>query len=519
MANTGEESPSRVKSPNFPSPRPGDRVVRSRRRRRLRGLRRVLGVPALYSIGYGNVGSSIYYALGITAVYALGATPIALMGAGIFFVFTATTYAEGAALFPEAGGSSSFARHGFNEFWSFIAGWSLMLDYMVTMAISAVTVPFYLAYFFPVLKESNVANTLVGMGLMVFLMVLNIVGVRETSGFNIFWVVLDLVTQTLLVVLGVIFLLNVPKLLSYVQWGGSENWPTLRSFIYGISISMIAYTGLESVCQMAEEAREPERMVPRSLMWTVVTVLGMYALISVIALSAMTPVQLSKEWSSDPVAGIAHFLPDLRVMGFDIPLSRIMAPWVAVLAASILLIASNAGLLGISRLAFSLGQHQQLPALLVKIHPRFRTPYIAIIIFSGAAILLLMPGLYAPGILLKLGDLYSFGAMLAFTLAHASIIALRVKAPDLPRPFKPWGNIGWRGRRIPVTAVLGMLGTFSVWLIVIVTHPWGRTVGFIWLAIGIATYVFYRRRQGLSLTRTVKASGPILVEEASGRSR
>jgi len=479
----------------------------------------VLGVPALYSIGYGNVGSSIYYALGITAVYALGATPIALMGAGIFFVFTAATYAEGAALFPEAGGSSSFARRAFNELWSFIAGWSLMLDYMVTMAISAVTVPFYLAYFFPLLKESNVASTLVGMGVMAFLMVLNIVGVRETSRFNIFWVILDLVTQALLVVLGIIFLLNFPKLLSYVKWGGSEDWPTLGSFIYGISISMIAYTGLESVCQMAEEAREPERMVPRSLMWAVVTVLGMYALISVIALSAMTPAQLVNEWSNDPIAGIAHFLPDVHLAGLTISLSKIVAPWVALLAASILLIAGNVGLLGISRLAFSLGQHQQLPAFMVRIHPKFRTPYIAIIAFSAAGILLLTPGLFAPGILLKLGDLYSFGAMLAFTIAHASIIALRVKAPDLPRPFEPWGNLRWRGSRIPLSAVLGMLGTFAVWLIVVVTHPWGRTVGFIWLAGGIAIYIFYRRRQGLSLTLTVKAPAPALVEETGRHGR
>jgi APA family basic amino acid/polyamine antiporter len=505
--------------PSFPSTRPGDRIVRPRRRRRERGLRRILGVPALYSIGYGNVGSSIYYALGITAVYALGATPIALMGAGIFFIFTATTYAEGAALFPEAGGSSSFARQAFNEFWSFIAGWALMLDYMVTMAISAATVPFYLAHFFPILKESNVASTVVAMGLMAFLMILNVVGVRETSGFNIFWVVLDLITQALLVLLGLLFLLNLPKLVSYAQFGASENWPSLRSFVYGISISMIAYTGLESVCQMAEEARDPQRMVPRALMWAVVTVLGMYALISVIALSAMTPVQLATEWSSDPVAGIAHFLPDLHLGGLAIPVSRIMAPWVAILAASILLIASNAGLLGISRLAFSLGQHQQLPAFLVRIHPRFRTPYLAIIAFSVAAIFLVTPGFFAPGILLKLGDLYSFGAMLSFTLAHASIIALRVKQPDLPRPFEPWLNFPWRGARIPLTAVLGMLGTSAVWLIVVATHPWGRTVGFIWLAIGITTYVLYRRRQGLSLTLTVKAPAPILVEEPRDQRR
>jgi APA family basic amino acid/polyamine antiporter len=209
----------------------------------------------------------------------------------------------------------------------------------------------------------------------------------------------------------------------------------------------------------------------------------------------------------------------VHLAGLTISLSKIVAPWVALLAASILLIAGNVGLLGISRLAFSLGQHKQLPAFMVRIHPKFRTPYIAIIAFSAAGILLLTPGLFAPGILLKLGDLYSFGAMLAFTLAHASIIALRVKAPDLPRPFEPWGNLRWRGSRIPLSAVLGMLGTFAVWLIVVVTHPWGRTVGFIWLAGGITIYIFYRRRQGLSLTLTVKAPAPTLIEEASRQGR
>ncbi len=487
-----------IERPTSPVLRPGDRVVHAKRRPKPRGLRRVLGVAGLYSIGYGNVGASIYYALGITAVYALGATPIALLGAGVFFVLTAATYAEGAAMFPEAGGSSSFARHAFNEFWSFVAGWALMLAYMVTLAISAVTVPSYLGYFFPLFKESPPAGTALGMGLILFLMALNVIGTRHTSRFHILWAVLGLLTQSLLILLGLLFLLDLPRLIGYVG-GGPSTWPTLPVFASALSISMIAYTGLESVCQMAEEARDPKTMIPRSLMLTVLTVIGMYALIPFIALSAYSPAEFVRNWSTDPVAGIASALPTIPVADIPLPLAPILAPWIAVLASSILLIAANASLLGISRLAFSMAEHQQLPSLLVRMHPRFRTPSLAIIAFSGLTLLLLVPGFSAPGILLKFGGLYSFGAMLSFTFAHASIIALRLRAPDLPRPFVPWGDIRLRKARIPLSPILGLVGTFTIWLIVLTTHPWGRTVGSLWLLGGIGMYIGYRKRHGLPL--------------------
>jgi APA family basic amino acid/polyamine antiporter len=181
-----------------------------------------------------------------------------------------------------------------------------------------------------------------------------------------------------------------------------------------------------------------------------------------------------------------------------------MAPWVALLASSILVIAANAGLLGVSRLAFSMGLHQQLPAPLVRLHGVFRTPYIAILCFGAVAMALLVPSFSASDILLKLGDLYSFGAMLAFTIAHASIIALRFREPHLPRPFRPWGEIPVAGRRVPVTAALGFLSTLAVWVVVVATHRWGRTVGFLWLLGGAATYALYRWRCGLPLL----AGGP-----------
>ena len=502
---------------------PGDRVVRPPRGRRVRGLRKVLGVGALYSIGYGNLGSSLYYSLGITAVYALGATPLALAIAGLLFLFTALTYAEGSTMIPEAGGASSFARRGLNDLASFVAGWALMLDYIVIIAISALTVPSYLAYFFPILKRSHQAATWVAMAVICILMVLNVVGVRATSGVNLAFCAVDLVTQATLLVLGIALLLNFGTLAGYARAGGPGAWPSANAFVYSVSIGMIAYIGLESVSQMAAEARDAGRSMPRAMLLAVASALVMYVGISMAALSAMRPQDLATQWFSDPVAGVASNLPAVEfrshAVSLRVALNDLMAPWVAVLAASILVVATNAGILGISRLAFSMGNRHQLPAPLVRLHGIFRTPYIAIVFFSGVAMALLIPSFYAPGIILLLGDLYAFGAMLAFTLAHASIIALRFREPDLPRPFRPWGEIPVAGRRVPVSAVLGFLSTLAVWVVVVVTHRWGRTVGFLWLAAGTATYWTYRRWRGLSVLARVQPEGPSPARPAAAPQR
>src|SRR5947209_17644111 len=109
--------------------------------RRLPGLQRVLGVNALFATAYGNVGSSIYYALGLVASLALGLTPIVFVLTGVIFYLTAATYAEATAMYPEAGGSSSFARHAFHEYWPFFASCGHILNYVITVAISAFFVP------------------------------------------------------------------------------------------------------------------------------------------------------------------------------------------------------------------------------------------------------------------------------------------------------------------------------------------------------------------------------------------
>jgi APA family basic amino acid/polyamine antiporter len=476
-------------------PKPGDRIFRPRRIKRFR-LRRVLGIPAVFSAGYGNVGSSIYYALGIVALVAMGATPIALGVAGVLFIFTALTYAEGTAAFPEAGGSASFARHGLGNLAGFIAGWALMLSYIVTISISAFTIPPYLGFFWEPFKESPFIGTSASMGIVFFLMVLNVIGIRETSFINVGAAMLDILTQVSLVVIGFILLFNPTVLIHRIF----DNWPTTSNLILGIALASIAYTGIETMSQMAEETKRPETNVPRALVMMIIAVLVIFAGISLVSLSAMPPEELASEWSRDPVAGIAFYLP--------IELIRtILKPLIAVLAATILLIATNAGLIGISRLAFSLGSNGLVPPALSRVHSRFKTPYIAIIVFSLIAILILIPGFFQSDVFAKMGALYAVGSLLAFMFAHASILSLRVRKPELPRPFKLGWNIRIKGRELPVSAMIGFAATALIWVIILVTEAYSRWVGLGWMAAGLVIYYLYRLRKRKSSSYTLSEWG------------
>jgi len=476
---------------------PGNtRVVR--RLRRERRLRRTLGVPALFSSGYGNVGSSIYYALGVTAVAALGATPLALMLAGVFFILTVLTYTEATVAVPEAGGASNFARQGFNELVSFITGWATLLSYTVTISISAYSAAGYLSVFFPVF-ERNWADVLFAVVVIILLGLLNVVGVNEAAAVSIVFAAVDLLTEIVLVVVGGIFLVLLadkahPFFLQQIHWGTA---PSTGNFVTGAAIAMVAFTGIETISNLSEEATDPSRTVPRAYGMLIFAVLVLFFGISIVAMSAMPVFKdasghyttlLATKYLTDPVAGIAGALPA--------PYSTILKPMVALLACSILLIAANAGVLGASRLSFSMGTYQQIPKVLNRVHKRFHTPMVAIIFFTVVAVVLVIPG-----DINQLTDLYIFGSTLGFTMAHASLIAMRARGAQ--HAFKLPLNVRIRGREIPVTAVVGGLGTLGVWLLIVITHDFGRWVGLGWMVAGVILYVAYRRRMGLAITRSV----------------
>jgi APA family basic amino acid/polyamine antiporter len=477
-------------------------------RRRLEGLERVLGVNALFSTAYGNVGSSIYYALGLVASFALGLTPVVFLITGFFFFCTAATYAEATAMYPEAGGSSSFARRAFNEFLSFFAAWGQMLNYVITVAISAFFVPHYLGGLFWDPLRSAPGDIVFGAGVIALLAVINVVGVKESAGVNILLAVVDFLTQLLLVIVGAILVLSPETLVDNVSWGEAPTW---TSFILAIPIGMIAYTGIETISNMAEEAKEEAHTIPEAISRVRIAVFAIYFTLPAVALSALpvvrdpatgeyiTQLGLPEEdggFAGDPILGVVK----------QIDLGPLQGPgelYVGLLAATILFIATNAGLLGVSRLVYSMGIHRQVPDGLRRLHPRFRTPWIGILLFGAVAIITLLPGQAE-----FLGNMYAFGAMLSFTIAHASLIRLRLVRPDVPRPYRGPGNLRIRGRDVPLFAVVGGLGTASAFVVVTVLNPEVAVAGILWLALGIAIYVVYRRRQGLDLASTHKVAIP-----------
>jgi len=470
------------------------------------GLRRTIGVSGLFATAYGNVGSSIYYALGLVAAHALGLTPLVFVFAGGLFALTAKTYAEGAAMFPEAGGSSSFARHAFDDVVSFFAGWALSLDYILTIAISAFFVPHYLSAF-PGLHSlnHNPGDIIGGLVVVVLLTALNIRGLGESAKLNFVLAILDLGTQILLVGVGAFLVLNPSLLIHQVQLGSVPSW---KELIFALSLAMLAYTGIETVANMAEEARDPGTQVPKAVNLVVLAVLGVYAGISVVALSALPIVHhgvgysaalgehfshagyatgLGGAFQNDPVLGI------ISRLGLHGTVLHIAQYYVGILAATILFIATNAGMIGISRLSWSLAEHRQLPSLFSQLHPKFRTPWFTLMFFSALAGALILYGNTN-----VLGNLYSFGAMLSFTIAHAAVVALRVKDPDRERPYRmPW-SVRIAGAEIPMTAVIGGIGTAAAWVAVVVLHSEARVVGIPWMIVGMAGYWYYRRRQGLN---------------------
>ena len=478
--------------------------------RRPYGLQRVLGVNALFSTAYGNVGSSIYYALGLVASFALGLTPVVFVLTGIIFFLTAATYAEATAMFPEAGGSSSFARHAFNEFWSFFAAWGQMLNYVITIAISAFFVPHYLGgLFWPSLKTSP-GDIFFGIGVITILCVVNVVGVKEAARLNILLAITDFSTQLLLVVVGGVLVFSPHILISNVHLGTAPHW---KDFLVAIPVGMIAYTGIETISNMAEEARDEVHTIPAAIMRVVVAVFVIYAALPAVALSAL-PVRCFRGhcqtllgvaedkggFAGDPVLGIVRHLH----LG---PLQHAGEIYVGLLAATILLIATNAGIIGVSRLVYSMGLHRQLPDRVRELHPTFRTPWIGILVFGAIACVTLIPGQAT-----FLGNMYAFGAMLSFTIAHVSVIRLRLRDPDRTRPYRGPGTLRIAGRELPLFAVLGGLGTLLAFVTVTVLHFSVAIAGTGWLLSGIAIYTLYRRGQELDLVTTTKVVTPQVVD-------
>ena len=479
--------------------------------RRLHGLQRVLGVNALFATAYGNVGSSIYYALGLVASFALGLTPVVFVISGFIFWLTASTYAEATAMYPEAGGSSSFARHAFNEFWSFFAAWAQMLNYTITIAISAFFVPHYLGgiFHFDALRHSP-GDIIFGIGVVMLLSGVNVLGAKESAGVNVTLAVLDFATQLLLVLVGAILVFSPHVLADNVSFGIAPTW---KNFFLAIPVGMIAYTGIETISNMAEEAIDEKVTIPKAINRVVVAVFAIYAALPAVALSALPVTKQSDGtystllgvtedkggYAGDPILGVVKQIH----LGF---LQGAAEIYVGLLAATILFIATNAGIIGVSRLVYSMGVHRQVPDGMRRLHPKFGTPWIGIMIFGVIACIAMIPGKAD-----FLGNMYAFGAMLSFTIAHVSVIRLRFSHPDAERPYLGPMNLRVGRVNLPIFALLGVVGTGLAFVVVTALHLDVALAGTVWLAIGCVFYPVYRRQQGLDLRTTVKVDMPVAV--------
>ena len=445
------------------------------------------------------MGSSIYYALGVTAAFALGLTPLAMILAGLIFVSTALNYAEGTAALPHAGGSSSFARRAFNGPIGFVVGWVQLLNYTATVSISAYFAISYLGVFgkymplFQLMKTNDLWHVTATVVLIGFLVAVNVVGIQESSALNLALAMADLVTQVVLVVLGIVLLLNFQTVIHNIHWGVAPTW---SNFLASVSIAMVTYTGIETISNMSEEAKNPGRSVPRATFAVIVAVLFVSAFLPTIGMSVFPVYQdvpghftsdLATTWKNDPVAGI--------VTGFTQPLAFWAGIWVGILAFTILVIATNAGLIGISRLSYSLAGADLLPRRFARLHSKFKTPYFSIVIFGIAAAILVLPGIFVGGSEIDLlGAVYSLAATFAFCSAHLSVMRLRFIEPNLYRPYRmPW-NIKFGRDSIPVLSLLGALAIGTVFTQLMSQNISNSSFIYVgWLVLGNVVFVIYRR--------------------------
>ncbi|HVN60231.1 MAG TPA: universal stress protein [Gaiellaceae bacterium] len=484
--------------------------------RKLPRLQRVLDLPALASIAYSEIASSIYFALGIIAEEALGLTPALLLVAGLVFLLVALSYAEGTAAIPETGGAATFTRIAFNDFAGFATGWALFLDYLIVIALSAVFLPHYLGYALHLhALESEPWDVVAAVGVVAGITAVRLVRRPSLHRIGLVVAIFDVVTQVMLVVLGFAFLFSTDLLTSGISVGAAPSWHGLA---FALPLAMLAYTGLETVANLAEEAREPGRDLPRTFFSALSAVVVISVLIAIVGLSAF-PVEngdtaLGTTWGGAPLMGIVSALrTELPVW-----LGDILNVYVGVTGALILLMAATTSVSGIGRLSYSLGEHGQLPRRFGLLNRRTLTSPDALVWAAAISILLIVSTSWLAKPATFLASLYSFGVLLAFTAAQLAVIKLRVSRPELPRPFRVGLSVRVRGADIPLPAVVGAVLTFSVWIVAMVTHPAARYAGPAWLAVGIVIYLLVRRSRGERLTaHVVSADEQVLPETQFSR--
>jgi basic amino acid/polyamine antiporter, APA family len=467
--------------------------------RKVRGFERVLDAPALFAIAYGEIGSSIYVALGIVAASALGFTPVVLAVTGVVFCLVALSYAEGTAAIPETGGAETFTRRAYNDLIGFVTGWALFLDYLIVIALSALFLPHYVG---AALEVDTLRDR--PWDIVVAVCAIAVIGVvrlgRRARLHRPALVValLDLLVQMLVVLIGLALVFSPSTLVDGLSLAPGQDW--LDDLLFAIPLGFLAYTGLETVANLAEEAREPGRTLPRSLFSAIVLVVVLTVLVAVVGVTAFPATDdgtsaLGSTWLEAPLVGIVTaFQPEL-------PAGLVEALRIAVglSSALILVMAITTSISGCARLAHSMGTHGMLPRAIGRFERRTLVSRQTIAAITVVAIGILLVGTATGDEAKLLASTYSFGVLLAFTLAQLAVIRLRRLEPDLPRPFRAGPDVRIRGVEVPLAALVGAPLTAAIFVLAMVTHKGARYAGPAWLALGLVVYAGtrWRERKGM----------------------
>jgi basic amino acid/polyamine antiporter, APA family len=486
----------------------GSAPPRPQEPRRERVVMRGLGVPALFAAAYSAVGFSIYFSLGVVAEKGLGLTPLIFLAAGLLFGLTTLTYVEGGAMFRERGGSSTFARHAFNELVAFIAGWAILIDYLIVIALASLSVPHYLT---PVSSDFSLPGWEIGMGVAVIaaicaLNILNITG-RERQGSLTLLALADLGLQLAVIVVGALVVMHPDRLTEELQLFGD---PSFRDIVYAAVVAMLAYAGIEAASDLAPDIDVSRRDLKRVAGIGAIGVPLVYAGMAAIALMAVPVVggpdgpqtALGNEFVEDPVLGVVSAYEPAWV-------AETMRWLVAAVATPVLIWAASTSMLGVSRHIYTLAINRQIPSWLGKLDRRTATPYVAIVLSGLIAI-----GLVVPTDVKLLAGIYAFGATLAITIAHLSIIRLRVTQPDKRRPFRIPLGVPWGQAELPLPAILAAVLSGLAFVSVLAYHSTARWVGLGWMAFGLTFYVVYRKVfEGTTLTKRVSVTERALTKQ------
>jgi APA family basic amino acid/polyamine antiporter len=485
--------------------------------RRLPGLARSLGGGSLAAVAYGEVASSIYFALGIVAFFALGLTPWVLLAVGALFMLVALSYAEGTAAIPETGGAAMLARRAFNDPVGFLTGWVLLLDYSIVIALAALFLPHYLGHAIGWGRVTHhpwdvVAAVFVVLGITVLRLV------RRPALYRIAIIVaaVAIVSQAVLVVLGFAFLFSFSDLSHGTHLGVAPSW---HAIAFVLPAAMLAYTGLETVANLAQEAREPGKTVPRSLFAGLGAAVVGSVLAGIIGIAAFPAVagshvatRLGTDWVRAPLVGIVSAFEG-HMPGFLVDVLRVT---IGLSGAVVLLAAATTSISGVGRVVYSLGRHQMLPHVFGTFGRRSTLPPAAILGAAAVSCTLVVLAASIGNEVRFLASLYSFGVLITFAIAQAAVIRLRFTEPELERPFRAPVNIRVRGRPVPVAPLLGIPLVVALWVGSVATHQAARIGGPAWLALGAALYVGARLRRGSGLLERVEAAVPDLVPAVEG---